>query len=54
MATKSVEENIAKARHTFFHYGSIGVFLGDISPLLSRSVLESCVMPISLLGMRIG
>ena len=54
VATKSVEENIAKARHTLFHYERISVFQGDISPLLSRSVLETCVKLISLLGVRIG
>ena len=26
LATKSVEENVQKARRAFFHYGSIGVF----------------------------
>ena len=50
MAAKSVEENIVKARRAFFLYGSIGAFQGDISPLSSRSVLESCVMPILLFG----
>ena len=50
LATKSVEENIWKARRAFFHYGSIGVFQGDISPLSSRSVLECCVMPILMYG----
>ena len=35
---------------TFFHYGSIGVFQGDISPLSSRSVLECCEMPILMFG----
>ena len=50
LATKSVEENILKARRAFFHYGSIGVFQGDISPLSSRSVIECCVMPILMCG----
>ena len=36
-ASRSVEE---KARCAFFHYGSIGVFQGDISPLSSREVIE--------------
>ena len=49
-ASKSIEENIQKARRAFFHFGSIGVFQGDISPLSSRSVLESCVMPVLLYG----
>ena len=39
-----------KARRVFFHYGSIGVFQGDISPLSSRSVMECCVMPILMYG----
>ena len=49
-ASRSVEENIQKARRAFFHYGSIGVFQGDISPLSSREVIESCVMPVLLYG----
>ena len=31
-ATKSVDENIKKARRSFFHYGSIDAFQGDICP----------------------
>ena len=49
-ASRSVEENIKKARRAFFHFGSIGVFQGDISPLSSREVMESCVMPVLLYG----
>ena len=47
-ATKSI--NINKSRRAFFHFGSIGVFQGDISLILSRFVLELCVMPILLYG----
>ena len=50
MAIRAVEENIKKARKSFFLYGGIGVFLGDLSPLSSRSVVEVCVMPILLYG----
>ena len=50
LATKSIDENIQKARSAFFHYGSIGDFHGDICPLSSRSVLQHCVMPILLYG----
>ena len=50
LATISVDENIKKARRTFFHYGSIGVFQGDICPLSSKSVLECCVIPVLLYG----
>ena len=31
-ATRSVDENIKKARRGFFHYGSIGAFQGHLSP----------------------
>ena len=38
-----MEENISKAQRTFFYFGSIIFFFcGDISPLSSRSVLETC------------
>ena len=42
LASRAVEENIKKARRAFFHYGSIGVFQGDLSPLSCRLVLETC------------
>ena len=47
---RTVEENIKKAQRAFFHYGSISVFQGDLSPLSCRSVLETCVMPVLLYG----
>ena len=37
-ASTSIDENIRKASRAFFHFGSIGVFQGDISPLSSRAV----------------
>ena len=39
-----------KACRTFFLFGSIGVFHGDLSPLSSVSILETCVVPILLYG----
>ena len=36
-ASRSVEENIQKVRRAFFHYGSIGVFQGDISRCYSMA-----------------
>ena len=48
LATRSVDENIKKVRRAFFHYGSIGVFQGDICPLSSKSVLKCCVIPVLL------
>ena len=50
-ASRSVGENIQKACRAFFHYGSIGVFQGDISPLPSREVIESCVRLVLLYGL---
>ena len=41
LASRSVDENIKKARQAFFHYGSIGAFQGDLSPLSSRSILDA-------------
>ena len=41
LATCAVE-NIRNAQRAFFHYGSIGVFQVDLSPLSCRSVLETC------------
>ena len=49
MVNRAVEEDIKKAR-SFFHFGAIGVFQGDLSPLSSRAVVESCVMPVLLYG----
>ena len=41
-----IEENIKKARQAFFSYGSIGAFRGELNPLSSRSIIDSCVMPV--------
>ena len=48
--TKAIMENISSARRAFFSFGSIGVFHGNLNPLSSRSVVETCVMPILLFG----
>ena len=47
-ATRAVEDNIKKAWKSFLLCGGTGVFLGDLGPLSSRSVVEVCVMPILL------
>ena len=48
---RSIVENIKKARRVFFLYDNIGaVFQGDLSPLSSCSVVESCVMPVPRFG----
>ena len=43
-ASKSIEENLKVCSRCAFFY--FGVLQGDISPLSSRSVLKSCVLPI--------
>ena len=48
--TRAITKNIKKARRAFFAYGSIGAFQGDLSPLSSRSVVETCVIPVLLFG----
>ena len=50
MATRSVEENVKKAWSAFFKMGSIGAFQGDLSPLSTKSVINTCVLPVLLYG----
>ena len=50
LATRAIEEGIKKARKAFFYYGSIGAFQGDLSPLSTKSVIETCVLPVVLYG----
>ena len=49
-ASKSIYENTKKARRAFFSYGSIGAFQGDLNPLSSKSIIDTCVMPILIFG----
>ena len=49
-ANESVSTNITKARKTFFGLGSTGVFHGDLNPLSSSNIYETCVLPILLYG----
>ena len=50
LATRAIDDNMRKARRAFFLFGSIGVFHGDLSPLSSVSILETCVILILLYG----
>ena len=45
-----IEHSIAKARRSFFAYGSIGAYQGAISLLSCRPLTETCVMPVLLYG----
>ena len=49
-ARPSIEHNILKARKSFFAYGSMGLFQGNLSPLSGRSVVETCILPILMYG----
>ena len=33
-----------------YMYGAMGTFQGDLSPLSTRSVIETCVVPVLLYG----
>ena len=47
---KAITENISNTRKAFFSFGCIGVFQGELNPLSSRSVVDTCVMPVLLFG----
>ena len=49
-ADKAVDEAIRKARRSFFAYGGLGAFQGQLNPLSGRSIFESCVVPVLLYG----
>ncbi len=51
-ATRAVEEGISKARRAFFLFGRIGTFQDELNPASSKSVIETCVMPVLLYGYR--
>ena len=46
----SIDERIHKARAAFFSHGELGVFHGQLNPLSSRSLVESCVIPVLMYG----
>ena len=43
-ASQSASENIKKARRAFFALGNIGAFQGELNPLSSISIFESCII----------
>ena len=44
-AKDSVHENINKSRRSFFALGRLGAFQGDLNPLSSCSIFETCIIP---------
>ena len=49
-STRSIEENILKARRAFFALGAIDIFQGSCNPLTARSIFNIYVLPILLYG----
>ena len=49
-ARKAVNEGIIKARKAFFAMGSIGAYQGNLNPLNSRCIFETCIIPVLLYG----
>ena len=49
-AKESVNANIAKARKAFFAFGSTRAFYGDLNPLSSSNIFETCVLSVFLYG----
>ena len=48
-ASKAVDEAIKKARRAFFAFGAMGAFQGQLNPVSTRSIYETCVVPVLLL-----
>ena len=44
-------QHIKKARRSFFLFGSIGVYQGNLNLLSAQSVVEVCVMPVLMYGL---
>ena len=49
-ANTAVDEAVKKARRTFFLFGGMGAFQGELNPLSGRAIFETCVVPILLYG----
>ena len=49
-AQHSITENVNKARKAFFALGRLGAFQGDLNPLSSCSIFETCIIPVLLYG----
>ena len=49
-AERAVQENISKARRAFFAFGKIDAFHGNLNPLSTSSIYDTCVLPILLYG----
>ena len=46
----SIDDRIHKARAAFFAHGELGAFQGQLNPLSSRSLAESCIFLVVMYG----
>ena len=49
-STRSIEDNILKARRAFFALGAIDIYQGSCNPLTAWSIFNTYVLPILLYG----
>ena len=49
-ASKAVDEAIKKARRAFLAFGAMGAFQRQLNPVSTRSIYETCVVPVLLFG----
>ena len=45
-----LRKEAARQGEPFFQFGSVGTFQGVLKPASSKSVIETCVMPVLLFG----
>ena len=45
-----MDENIKKTRKAFFAMGSLWAFQGELNPLSTSSIFETCILPVLLYG----
>ena len=50
----SIDDRFHKARAAFFAHGELGAFQGQLNPLFSRSLAESCIFPVLVPGLGLG
>ena len=49
-ATRAIDEAIKRARRAFFAFGAMGTFHGKLNPISSKTIFDTCVVPILLYG----
>ena len=49
-ATRAIDEAIKRGRRAFFAFGAMGTFHGKLNPISSKTIFDTCVVPILLYG----